>query len=208
MNVSLEGHGPVQPPGLPLLMFNCAVRLATLPGGSVHMLRLLNPLVHKNHTERWQAASSQPHGAPALTLQGWGRAGGRALPVNPAPLGIQSLGPVHTAGHCQRFNRMPPAAAWMPLRLHVFLHPESVFWRNNTLALGLYHGTEGIGSDEGQSEDERASATAKHGIPQDLTRSKPWGQRLSGGSVVKTPPASAGDAGLIPGLGRFPWSRK
>ena len=189
-------------------MFNCAVRLATLPGGSVHMLRLLNPLVHKNHTERWQAASSQPHGAPALTLQGWGRAGGRALPVNPAPLGIQSLGPVHTAGHCQRFNRMPPAAAWMPLRLHVFLHPESVFWRNNTLALGLYHGTEGIGSDEGQSEDERASATAKHGIPQDLTRSKPWGQRLSGGSVVKTPPASAGDAGLIPGLGRFPWSRK
>ena len=27
---------------------------------------------------------------------------------------------------------------------------------------------------------------------------------LPGGSVVKNPPASAGDAGLIPGLGRFP----
>ena len=106
---------------------------------------------------------------------------------------------------------MPTAAVWMPLHLHVFLHPESVFWRNNTLALGLYHGTEGTGSDEGRSEDEQASATAKHGIPEDLTRSKPWGQRLPGGAVVKNPPASAGDAGdsgLIPGLGRFPWSRK
>ena len=29
-----------------------------------------------------------------------------------------------------------------------------------------------------------------------------------GGSVVKNPPASAGDAGSIPGLGRFPWRRK
>ena len=27
---------------------------------------------------------------------------------------------------------------------------------------------------------------------------------LPGGTVVKNPPASAGDAGLIPGLGRFP----
>ena len=74
LNASLEGHGPVQAPGLPLLMFGCAIHLATLPGGSVHMLRLLHPLVHKNHTERWQIASSQPHGAQALTLQGW-RAG-------------------------------------------------------------------------------------------------------------------------------------
>ena len=29
-----------------------------------------------------------------------------------------------------------------------------------------------------------------------------------GGSTVKNPPASAGDAGLIPGSGRFPWRRK
>ena len=32
-----------------------------------------------------------------------------------------------------------------------------------------------------------------------------------GGSLVKNPPADAGDAGdvgSIPGLGRFPWSRK
>ena len=29
-----------------------------------------------------------------------------------------------------------------------------------------------------------------------------------GGSVVKNLPANAGDAGLIPGLGRFPWRRK
>ena len=32
-----------------------------------------------------------------------------------------------------------------------------------------------------------------------------------GGSVVKNPPANAGstgDAGSIPGLGRFPWRRK
>ena len=29
-----------------------------------------------------------------------------------------------------------------------------------------------------------------------------WG--FSGGSVVKNPPANAGDAGLIPGLGRSP----
>ena len=28
------------------------------------------------------------------------------------------------------------------------------------------------------------------------------------GSVVKNPPANAGDAGLILGLGRLPWSRK
>ena len=28
------------------------------------------------------------------------------------------------------------------------------------------------------------------------------------GSVVKNPPANAGNAGSIPGLGRFPWSRK
>jgi len=26
--------------------------------------------------------------------------------------------------------------------------------------------------------------------------------------VVKNPPANAGDMGLIPGLGRFPWKRK
>ena len=31
---------------------------------------------------------------------------------------------------------------------------------------------------------------------------------FSGGSAVKNPPASAGDAGLIPGSGRFPWRRK
>ena len=29
-----------------------------------------------------------------------------------------------------------------------------------------------------------------------------------GGSVVKNLPANAGDAGLIPGLGRSPWRRK
>ena len=29
-----------------------------------------------------------------------------------------------------------------------------------------------------------------------------------GGSTVKNPPASAGDAGLISGSGRFPWRRK
>ena len=29
-----------------------------------------------------------------------------------------------------------------------------------------------------------------------------------GSSVVKYPPANAGDTGLIPGLGRFPWSKK
>ena len=29
-----------------------------------------------------------------------------------------------------------------------------------------------------------------------------------GGSVVKNPPATARDAGSIPGLGRFPWRRK
>ena len=29
-----------------------------------------------------------------------------------------------------------------------------------------------------------------------------------GGSVVRNPPANAGDMGLIPGLGRFPWRRK
>ena len=33
-------------------------------------------------------------------------------------------------------------------------------------------------------------------------RTLEWG--LPGGSVVKNPPANAGDAGLIPGLGRFP----
>ena len=27
-------------------------------------------------------------------------------------------------------------------------------------------------------------------------------------SAVKNPPANAGDMGLIPGLGRFPWRRK
>ena len=29
-----------------------------------------------------------------------------------------------------------------------------------------------------------------------------------GGSVVKNPPANAGDIGWIPGLERFPWRRK
>ena len=29
-----------------------------------------------------------------------------------------------------------------------------------------------------------------------------------GGSVVKNPPANAGGAGSIPGLGRFPWRSK
>ena len=41
-------------------------------------------------------------------------------------------------------------------------------------------------------------------------RSVDW-TGIEGGSVVKNPPASpgaAGDAGSIPGLGRFPWSRK
>ena len=33
-----------------------------------------------------------------------------------------------------------------------------------------------------------------------------WG--FPGGSVVKNLPASAGDAGSVPGLGRFPWRRK
>ena len=31
---------------------------------------------------------------------------------------------------------------------------------------------------------------------------------FKGGSVVKNPPADAGDVGLIPELGRFPWRRK
>ena len=31
---------------------------------------------------------------------------------------------------------------------------------------------------------------------------------LLDGSVVKNPPANAGDAGSIPGSGRFPWRRK
>ena len=35
-----------------------------------------------------------------------------------------------------------------------------------------------------------------------------WGRGLPGGSVVKNPPANAGDTGLIPGLGRTPWRRK
>ena len=34
------------------------------------------------------------------------------------------------------------------------------------------------------------------------------GKALPGASVVKNPPASAGDPGLIPGSGRFPWRRK
>ena len=36
---------------------------------------------------------------------------------------------------------------------------------------------------------------------------KKAGFRLPGGSVVKNPPANAGDTGLIPGPGRFhmPW---
>ena len=29
-----------------------------------------------------------------------------------------------------------------------------------------------------------------------------------GGPVVKNPPANAKDVGSVPGLGRFPWSRK
>ena len=29
-----------------------------------------------------------------------------------------------------------------------------------------------------------------------------------GGSVVEYPPANAGDAGSLPGSGRFPWRRK
>ena len=36
-------------------------------------------------------------------------------------------------------------------------------------------------------------------------------QLFPGGSVVKNPPANAGDArdaGSIPGLGKIPWSRK
>ena len=32
-----------------------------------------------------------------------------------------------------------------------------------------------------------------------------WG--FPGGSVVENPPANAGDASSIPGLGRFPWRR-
>ena len=39
---------------------------------------------------------------------------------------------------------------------------------------------------------------SKHLIP----RSYDWG--FPGGSVIKNPPANAGDTGLIPGLGRFP----
>ena len=31
---------------------------------------------------------------------------------------------------------------------------------------------------------------------------------FSGGSVVENLPTNAGDSGLIPGLRRFPWSRK
>ena len=37
-----------------------------------------------------------------------------------------------------------------------------------------------------------------------LTSSKHWLEGFSGGSVVKNPPANAGDAGLITRLGRFP----
>ena len=33
-------------------------------------------------------------------------------------------------------------------------------------------------------------------------------QDFSGGSVVKNPPANAGDSGSIPGLGRSPWRKK
>ena len=33
-------------------------------------------------------------------------------------------------------------------------------------------------------------------------------QDLSGGSVVKNPPANAGDAGLIPESGKIPWRRR
>jgi len=33
-------------------------------------------------------------------------------------------------------------------------------------------------------------------------------QGFPDGTVVKNPPANAGDAGLIPGSGSFPWRRK
>ena len=43
-------------------------------------------------------------------------------------------------------------------------------------------------------------------------KNRPWGltdEGFPGGSVVKNPPANAGDAGLIPGSGRsIPWRRK
>ena len=41
-----------------------------------------------------------------------------------------------------------------------------------------------------------------------ITKYKVYIHGSPGGSVVKNPPASAGDMGSIPGLGRFPSSRK
>ena len=43
---------------------------------------------------------------------------------------------------------------------------------------------------------------AHHHLAEIGKNSKRWG--FPGGSVVKNPPASVGDTGLIPGLGRFP----
>ena len=53
----------------------------------------------------------------------------------------------------------------------------------------------------------------RHSIP--IAKMKTWHlvdeKGFSGGSVIKNPPAKAGDlrdTGLIPGSGRFPWRRK
>ena len=43
---------------------------------------------------------------------------------------------------------------------------------------------------------------------QSFTEGPMVNQGFPGGSVVKNPPANAGDLSLIPGSGRFPWRRK
>ena len=37
-----------------------------------------------------------------------------------------------------------------------------------------------------------------------IAHDKNWLEDFAGGTVVKNPPANAGDMGSIPGLGRFP----
>ena len=50
--------------------------------------------------------------------------------------------------------------------------------------------------------------TGYTGEPWTLTDINVYVQGFSGGSVVKNPPAGAGDTGLTPGLGKIPWRRK
>ena len=51
-------------------------------------------------------------------------------------------------------------------------------------------------------------ATSLSSLPLDLLSPACLPASFPGGSVVKNPPAKAGDAGLIPGSGRIPWRRK